>query len=148
MCLESTDMFASTSLRGVIKPSIEYAHTKKYFIMPNSRLPLSERDFQRIVQGCINRDRNVQQSLYRHYYSIGISYFMKETSCMKTSIKMYNASFLKILTKPKSITSRKELESKLGQLWANAVNTIQQKEEKKNRKFRRFWLPNRLTDLT
>lgn len=52
--------------------------------------------FLEIVQGCIRRDRNQQNTLYRLYYSYGMSICLRYATDREQAVALLNEAFLKV----------------------------------------------------
>jgi len=94
--------------------------------MQNAVHSLSEKDFQRIIKGCKRKNRSAQHELYKSYYSVGIGFLMERTSCMKTSIALLNASFLRVLSRPKGYPTRKHFDFLFVKILSNEVANFKQ----------------------
>lgn len=57
---------------------------------------MTETEIQQIISGCLNRDRQSQNALYRRYYPYGMSICFRYVSHESEAISVLNDSFLKV----------------------------------------------------
>ena len=56
-------------------------------------------ELQRLLRGCLKKDRKCQELLYRHYYSYGMSIAFRYAGNRDEAAEILNDSFLKVFAK-------------------------------------------------
>ena len=86
--------------------------------------------FDKIIKGCYKNQRTSQNSLYRLYYSYGMSIATRYVYTEAESISIVNDTFLKVFTNIKSYDSKMDFKPWFRRILVNTALNYMKKEKK------------------